>query len=232
MLCNRIRSSRPRVQQLEDRLAPAGILAAGADAGGLPQVRLFDAQTGSVKGDFLAYDSAFRGGIHVAVGDVNGDGVPDFVTAPGIGGGPHIKVFDGRNLSLLASFLAYDSSFKGGVNVAVGDVNGDGILDVITGAGTGGGPHVRVFDVIGTTSVQIAGPLGSFFAYDPSFRGGVNVAAGNLDGVGGDELITGPGTGGGPHVKAFERALRDRGQLPGVQWCVYRRRLRGGRRSQ
>jgi hypothetical protein len=203
MLCNRIRSYRPQVQQLEDRLAPAGILAAGADGGGLPQVRLFDALTGSVKGDFLAYDSAFRGGVHVAVGDVNGDGVPDYVTAPGVGGGPHIKAFNGRDLSLLASFLAYDPVFKGGVNVAVGDVNGDGIFDIITGAGTGGGPHVRVFDIIGSTPEQIAGPLGSFFAYDASFRGGVNVAAGNLDGVSGDELITGAGTGGGPHVKAF-----------------------------
>src|SRR6476620_6917394 len=108
MLSNRIRSCRPRVQRLEDRLTPAGILAAGADAGALPHVRLFDALTGSVKGEFLAYDSAFRGGVHVAVGDVNGDGVPDYVTAPGVGGGPHIKAFNGRDLTLLASFLAYD----------------------------------------------------------------------------------------------------------------------------
>ena len=221
-----------RVQQLEDRLAPAGILAAGADAGGLPQVRLFDALTGSVKGDFLAYDSAFRGGVHVAVGDVNGDGVPDYVTAPGAGGGPHIEAFNGRDLSLLASFLAYDPVFKGGVNVAVGDVNGDGIADIITGAGTGGGPHVRVFDVIGSTPAQIAGPLGSFFAYDANFRGGVNVAAGNLDGVGGDELITGAGHWRRAARESVRGKRRDRGQLSGVQRRIYRRCLCRCRRSQ
>ena len=60
--------------------------------------------------------------------------------------------------------------FLGGVTVAVKDVTSDGRGDIITGAGPGGGPHVKEFDgVSGTT-------LGSFFAFDPAFHGGVFVA--------------------------------------------------------
>lgn len=199
---SRKRTSRLRLERLEDKLAPAGIFAAGADAGGTPEVRVFDAQSGMQLSSFLAYDSSFRGGVRIALGDVSGDGIPDIVTAAGPGGGPHVKVFDGRDLRLLASFFAFDAYFTGGVSIAVGDVNGDGIADIVTGAGAGGGPHVRAFNVSPLVH-QIDGPLGDFFAFDPGFRGGVNVATGNLDKAGSDELFVAAGPGGGPHVKAL-----------------------------
>ena len=87
-------------------------------------VRVFDPMTGADR-SFEPYPG-FRGGIRVAMGDLNGDGVLDIITAPGPGGGPHVVAFDGTNLSMLASFLAYAPTFTGGVFVAAGDVNGDG----------------------------------------------------------------------------------------------------------
>lgn len=172
--------------------------AVGADAGGGPEVKVYNSQTNALVYDFYAYDSRFTGGVRVAVGDVTGDGVDDIVTAAGPGGGPQVNVYDGATGALLAAFYAYDPRFAGGVFVAVGDVNGDGHADIITGAGAGGGPHVEVWD--GATGT----PVASFMAYNPSFSGGVHVAAGDLDGDGVAEVVTGAGPGGGPHVRAFE----------------------------
>jgi len=175
------------------------VFATGADAGGAPQVNVYQSD-GTLLEKFDAYDANFTGGVRVAVGDVNGDGVPDIITAAGEGGGPHVKVFDGATGQVLQSFFAYNAGFTGGVFVAAADVNGDGKADVITGAGAGGGPHVEVFD--GATG-QV---LQSFFAYNDGFTGGVSVAAGDVNGDGVADIATGAGAGGGPHVKVFDGA--------------------------
>jgi hypothetical protein len=176
--------------------APPRYVVTGADFGSAPIIRVYDFATGVNKFTIMAYDPSFRGGVRVAVGDVTGDGVPDIITAAGESGGPHIKVFDGVTGHLVSQFFAYSASFTGGVYVAVGDVNGTGVDQIITGAGEGGGPHVRVFGLGGNI-------LREFFAYDASFRGGVRVAAGDVNGDGKADIITGAGPGGGPHVKVF-----------------------------
>jgi hypothetical protein len=178
-------------------------LIAGAGVGGGPVVKVFDGATGAEAKAFFAYDPSFRGGLTVAVGDVTGDGVADVVTGTGPGGAPHVKVFDGRTGAELASFFAFDLSFRGGVSVAVADVNADGKLDVVAGAGFGGAPHVKVFG--GAGGAEFA----SFFAFDSAFRGGVLVAAGDLDGDGAVEVLAVAGDAGAPHVRTFEAAGRE-----------------------
>lgn len=170
----------------------------GPDNSAPPLVRMFDGNTGTMLASFFAYSPLFTGGVRVAAGDVNGDGRADIITAPGSGGGPQVKVFSGTNLDLLRSFFAYDQTFLGGVYVAAGDVNGDGRADIITGAGPGGGPHVKVFDGV---SLQL---LQSFFAFGANFQGGVRVAAGDVNGDGFADIITGAGPGSGPHVIVFD----------------------------
>ena len=172
--------------------------AVGADEGGGPHVKVFDEGDDEQLFSFMAYDPAFRGGVRVAVGDINGDGTPDFVTAPGRGGGPHIKVFDGTDGHLIREFMAFDQNFRGGVNVATGDVDGDGFDDIIVGADAGGGPHVKVFSGADDSVLQ------SFMAFDLAFTGGVRVAAGDINFDGLTDVITAAGVGGGPQVKAFD----------------------------
>ena len=173
------------------------------DAGAPPIVRVFDSKNGKLMHSFLAYSPMFLGGVRVAAGDVNGDGRDDIITGAGPGGGPHVKVLNGKNLELHLSFFAYAPGFLGGVYVASGDVNNDGAADIVTGAGPGGGPHVKVFD----------GPTlwlhHSFFAYDTNFNGGVRVAAGDVNGDGFADIVTGAGPGGGPHVKVFNSQTPD-----------------------
>jgi hypothetical protein len=147
---------------------PAQIIA-GPGPGGPPVAFVFSA-TGTLIDAIPAYAPQFTGGIFVAAGDVNGDGHADIITGPDAGGAPEVKVFSGVDGSLLRDFLAYDPSFSGGVRVAAADVNGDGVADIITGAGPGGGPHVKVFD--GKTGAL----LDSYFAFDPGFTGGIFVA--------------------------------------------------------
>lgn len=192
-----------RLETLEIRDVPALLatadLIAGADADSPPLVRIIDPTTQVIRTQFLAFDAAFYGGVRVATGDVTGDGNPDLVVAAGPGGGPAVQVYDGQTGAVVASFFAFDPTFAGGVHVATGDVDGDGQAEIIAGAGSLGGPAVSVFDASGLR-------LASFFAYASDFRGGVRVAAGDIDGDGTAEIITAPGQGGGPHVRTFHLA--------------------------
>jgi hypothetical protein len=132
---------------------------------------------------------------------VNGDGVEDVVAAPGPGGPPVVKVYNGVDGSLLASFNAYEYSFTGGVNVAVGDLNGDGRADIVTTPDLGGGPRVRVFS--GTDHAVLA----DFFGIDdPNFRGGARVSTGDVNHDGQADLVVAAGFGGGPRVSVFDGA--------------------------
>ncbi len=178
---------------------PASAVAISPDDGGIPIVKLVDPTTGEDFGEVQAYEDAFRGGVHTALGDVNGDGVRDLVIAPGSGGGPRIRVVDGKTGQTLNDFFVYEPQFTGGIFVTLGDTNGDGRADIITGTGNGGGPRVRVLDgkTLGATTLK------DFFAYEDSFRGGVQVAAGDTNGDGRDDIITGTGVGGGPRVQVF-----------------------------
>lgn len=161
-------------------------------------VRVYETD-GSLYAQFAPYGDQYHKGVNLAVGDIENDGSVEIVTGTQRGGGPHVRVFNKDGVLINPGFFAYAKNFRGGVNVAIGDLNGDHIKEIIAGAGFGGGPHVRVFKKDGT----LINP--GFFAYDTGFRGGVNVSASDVDGDGVDEVITGPGYGGPPLARVYDR---------------------------
>jgi len=148
------------------------------------------------------------------------------VVAAGDGGHARVIVIDGTKLnavgadgqidpaSLVASFFAFNVDFTGGASVCLARLDSGPGLSIVVGAGVGGGPRVRTFDWTPGAAggvTQLPGKVGDFFAFDPAARVGVNVAAGDLDGLGRDDLIVGAGIGGGPVVAIYlaDGTLRD-----------------------
>ena len=193
--------------------------AVGADSGGGPLVTITFSNTDTLGNgpqylSFFAYNSSFTGGVRVALGDVNGDGNRDIITAAGPSGSPHIKVFTLINDSStgdwsvnpqpIAQFYAFNlPTFKGGVYIAAADTNNDGFDDIICGAGATCGTRVTVY--AGTSSgVNTTSPLNNFFAYAPKFNGGVVVTAGQRNSNAGDEVIVAPASNAGYNIRSFD----------------------------
>lgn len=100
---------------------------------------------GVVIRQWLAYRREFTGGATVAIGDVDGDGLNEIVTAPGVGGGPHIRIFRTDGQLWGGGFFAFESSDTTGARVAIGDVDGDGRDEIVVGSGPGAIPRIQVY---------------------------------------------------------------------------------------
>lgn len=167
----------------------------GTEEGFGPQVSVFDGN-GNAQIRFFAYASHLRSGVRVASCDLNQDGVEEIITSPGKGGRPHIRIFDGYGNPVISpGFFALDGQFQGGTNIACGDVNKDGVPEILVAASTGGGPHVTVHTPRGKV-------LASFMAYGQNFRGGIRIATVDFGSDLQDKIITVPELG-SPHVQLF-----------------------------
>jgi pyrrolidone-carboxylate peptidase len=133
---------------------------------------------------------------------------------------PTVRVFDAESYAAHRyEFDAYGVP-KYGVNVSAGDLDGDGLDEILTGAGPGAvfGPHVRGFEAWGASLPGL-----SVLAYGTN-KYGVNVCAGDIDGDGFDEIVTGagPGTVFGPHVRAWNYdGSPGVAAIPGVSYFAY-----------
>ncbi|MDO8668386.1 MAG: S8 family serine peptidase [bacterium] len=172
-------------------------------------------QDGLVLKEFLAFDKKFKGGVSLASGDINGDGLEEIIAAAGPGGGPHIKIFN-LNGDLKNQWFAFKNNFRGGVRVASTDVNHDGKDEIIAVQGPGGDSEVKIFNERGQL-------LGSFYAYDNKFNGELNLATGDIDGDGEEEIAIGLGIGKIPEVRVFKAI-----GVMQSQFLAYPKTFRGG----
>ncbi|HJZ60347.1 MAG TPA: FG-GAP-like repeat-containing protein [Gemmataceae bacterium] len=214
-------------------------LAVSADMGGGSRVRVFLNQAGGFVpvADFLALDDPnFRGGVRIALGDVNRDGFADLIAAAGPGGGARIAGFDGRSLSqgrvvhIFHDFFAFDPNSRVGAFVAAGDVNRDGFAEIVVGAAEGGSPRVSVFD---GQSLAVGGSpkmISNFFAGPEDKRGGIRVGVRDFNSDGFADIITGPGGQDGSKQRVFSgisvaaggsALLFERDPFPGLNAGIY-----------
>jgi hypothetical protein len=160
------------------------VIAVGAGQGGGPRVRIYHDLRSDAAFDFFAYDSNFRGGVKVAVADLNGDNTPDVVTAPGPGMPALIRVFDGRDMSLMLEFNGMDPArWQGGVNIAAADMGRSRRALVAVAPDVGGGPVVSVFDLVQGKMID------EYACFDGQHRGGLRLAYGDVDADGDADLI-------------------------------------------
>jgi hypothetical protein len=171
----------------------------GFGPGPVAQVGIFG-RGGNLRGSFTPVPG-FTGGINVAVGDVLGDSASEIIVTPASNAPPFVAIYTAQG-RLLNAFFVFSPLYTGGLNVAVGNVQG-GI-----GAGGFNGGFTREFAdnieqligirpanqfkqeiIVGTASLssRVVVATGSgqivrdFFAFDPIYSGGVTVAAGSVD---------------------------------------------------
>ncbi len=137
------------------------------------------------------------------------------VAVPGAEGrAAEVKVYDGEGDKLIATVTPFPG-FEGTPSVAIGDLNDDGVYDLLVGAGKGHAPEVVAY------SGKAAGGKGSFEselarfeAFGSSAQGGVSVAAAQIDGSSADSIIVGSGPGISSEVKVFHAKLPEPGRAP------------------
>jgi len=197
--------------------AGEGVVVLGTDDGCIvnPVVRVLD-KFGTIVSAFDwtsgVYEQGFRGSVRVASGDITGDGLADIVIAPGRGRVGQIRAFiaSGGGVSTTYTYdpdydlLPFGSRYRGGVEVALGDVDGDDIGDIIAGQSTG--KTVNIFRVGADQNdpYPSTNPYRSFAAFTGRYANGVMVAAGDFTGDGRAEVVVGSNAGTRAIVRVFD----------------------------
>jgi len=161
------------------------------------RLRIFDTVTHRLRRVLAPFGAAYTGPLSVALGDVNGDGVPDIAVAKGAGSAPAVTLLNGKTDRMIWTSAPFPASITGGLSVAIGDLEGVGRADLIVGTGAGAPAQVKVFNTKTHALLETLSPFGT------SFRGGVSVTAGNLAGGDTGDLIVGSGSGMAPTVHVY-----------------------------
>ncbi|MFC1612289.1 S8 family serine peptidase [Patescibacteria group bacterium] len=176
-----------------------------AKAGDEPKIWLLDSK-GSIVKEFFAFARAFRGGVNVAVGDIDNDGAQEIITGAGYGGGPHVRIFNLKG-ELEEQFFAFDSSRRKGVNVAVGDIDGNRVNEIIAVEAGMTRPIARIFNKNGKIvkdSIEI---------FENYFNDSISLAIGDVNKDGKEEIIAGAPYGFRNKIKVLDASGEELGEF-------------------
>lgn len=186
----------------------------GAGAGLSPKVRVLSYR-GVVKKQFYVFPKKELIGANLACADVNNDGTPEVVATAASVAAPKIRIYKTSGV-FISQFFAFPAAQQMRLSIALGDVNNNGLAEIVTAPKSGAAPKIRIFKSTGSLVRQ-------FSAYSSSFTGGVQLAIAdtNLDGK--VDIITGPGAGISPKLKIFS----GQGSLR-TQFNAFNNRFLGG----
>lgn len=200
----------PVMSQAASATNPAIFTVSGVGVNTRPVLEFRDPVLGARNPDALVTPSVktspgqllpnYFGEWRTATGDVNADGVVDYVYGAGLGGQDTVVVISGATNAVIWQVAgmfplvvgAAGPAARAGVFVATADVNCDGFADVIVGSDGRRPSQVAIYDGRRGTLMR---PVFSPFA--TGARVGVRVAGGDVDGDGYGDVVVGrgPGTG-------------------------------------
>jgi FtsP/CotA-like multicopper oxidase with cupredoxin domain len=174
------------------------------------EVRLYDGNGDRFVATVIPFPG-FEGSVNVAMGDVDGDGVLDLIVGAGKDHAPEVVAYTGAARggrgafgTELARFQAFAAVARGGVSVAVAQIDGTPSDNIIVGSGPGIPSEVRVYQFALPSSAGAVPPLFSTFKPYGEDRSGVSIATGFVDfSTGRDSIVTAPGPGSPVEVKVF-----------------------------
>jgi len=167
-------------------------------------VRVIDPVTGVEWSRFFPFGSDFRGGVSIATADLLGTGEPVIVIGSGRGRPGEVRVFTQNGVELPAyRTQPYGSGYTLGINVAAGDVTGDGKPDIVTSQALGP-VTVRGFAVDPSAVDPVNDkPAVSFAPFGGAFGAGATIATADLVPGGAQEILVGTGAGVRAQVRIF-----------------------------
>jgi FG-GAP-like repeat/PLAT/LH2 domain len=193
-----------------ERFNHVDIVATAPDSGtsSPATAKVYDAETGELLYQVTPFENSFKGGVQVATGDLNCDGIPELITAPGPGRDPTVKIYDGspdgsgsHPGSVLASFSIAPNTFRSGANLAVGDVNHDGHNDLVFQSDNSAPQQLNVLD--GRFLFTTHALLPAIGVAPNTFKGTVAMAVGDIDNDGFADIATVSGSGSTLTIKVY-----------------------------
>jgi hypothetical protein len=110
--------------------------------------------------------------------------------------GPFVQMFNRVTNEQMTVFQPFGPDYTDGFTVAKGDVNNDGVADLLYSARLGG--QVQIYDGSNFN------PLGAVYPFGPGLNSSLSIAVGDINGDGYGDVIAAPGSVGmPPHVVAI-----------------------------
>ena len=152
--------------------------------------------TGTLQGG-VNFSSGITNVFDAKVGDVNGDGITDIVLGGGNFGSSSLAILLGSGSGTFGAATVLGAFGLGGIrSIAIGDVNNDGAIDIVSGAASNG--------VLGIYTGNGAGGFSAGTSYTaPSLSsvGGISLA--DMNGDGNQDILVNGSTGGSSQLHVY-----------------------------